>query len=47
MRCILIKDGKGPAENVYLGEEETPEPEAGQVQVKVCRGPLETDSSGC
>ena len=35
MRCILIKDGKGPAENLYLGEEETPEPKQGQVLVKI------------
>lgn len=35
MRCILIKDGKGPAENLYLGEEETPEPKQGEVQVKI------------
>ena len=35
MKAILIKDGKGPAENLYMGEEETPEPSKGQVQVKV------------
>ncbi|KAK1924033.1 hypothetical protein DB88DRAFT_488907 [Papiliotrema laurentii] len=35
MRCILIKDGKGPAENLYLGEEETPLPKQGEVQVKI------------
>lgn len=35
MRCILIKDGKGPVENLYLGEEPTPTPKAGEVQVKV------------
>lgn len=35
MKAILIKDGKGPAENLYLGEEETPSPGKGQVQVKV------------
>jgi hypothetical protein len=35
MKAILIKDGKGPADNLYLGEEETPEPQQGQVQVKV------------
>ena len=35
MRCVLIKDGKGPAENLYLGEEETPEPKQGEVLVKV------------
>ena len=35
MKAILIKDGKGPAGNMYLGEEDTPEPSKGQVQVKV------------
>jgi hypothetical protein len=35
MKAVLIKDGKGPVENLYLGEEGTPEPEEGQVQVKV------------
>ncbi|KAK8846513.1 hypothetical protein IAR55_005599 [Kwoniella newhampshirensis] len=35
MRCVLIKDGTGPAENLYLGEEKTPEPAKGQVQVKI------------
>jgi hypothetical protein len=35
MRAVLIKDGKGPVENLYLGEESTPEPEEGQVQVQV------------
>jgi NADPH:quinone reductase-like Zn-dependent oxidoreductase len=36
MRAVLIKDGKGPAENLYLGEEETPEPKKGEVQIQVC-----------
>jgi NADPH:quinone reductase-like Zn-dependent oxidoreductase len=36
MRAVLIKEGKGPAENLYLGEEATPEPKKGEVQVKVC-----------
>ena len=35
MKAVLIKDGKGPVENLYLGEEATPEPEEGQVQVQV------------
>lgn len=35
MRAILIKDGKGPADNLYMGEEATPEPKKGEVQVKV------------
>lgn len=37
MKCILIKDGKGSAENLYMGEEKTPSLEAGQVLVKVCK----------
>lgn len=44
MKAILVKDGKGPAENLYLGEEETPLPQKGQVQVKVCS---ETYRSSC
>jgi hypothetical protein len=35
MRCILIKDGKGPADNLYMGEEETPAPKQGEVQIKI------------
>lgn len=35
MKAILIKDGKGPADNLYIGEEETPSPGQGQVQVKI------------
>jgi NADPH:quinone reductase-like Zn-dependent oxidoreductase len=35
MKAILIKDGKGPAENLYIGEEVTPKPKQGEVQVKV------------
>ncbi|GFZ46841.1 hypothetical protein JCM24511_04061 [Saitozyma sp. JCM 24511] len=34
MRAVLIKDGKGPADNLYIGEEATPEPKKGEVQVK-------------
>jgi hypothetical protein len=37
MRAVLIKDGKGPAENLFIGEEATPEPNKGEVQVKVSR----------
>ena len=40
MRCILIKDGKGPASNLYMGEEATPQPKAGEVQVKASLVPL-------
>lgn len=35
MKAILIKDGKGPIENLYIGEEATPEPGEGEVQIKV------------
>lgn len=35
MRAILVKDGKGPADNLYIGEAERPSPGAGQVLVKV------------
>ena len=35
MRAILVKDGKGPVENLYLGETETPTPGPGKVLVKV------------
>lgn len=35
MRAVLIKDGKGPIENLYVGDIERPNPEEGQVLVKV------------
>ncbi|KZT69609.1 quinone oxidoreductase putative [Daedalea quercina L-15889] len=35
MRAILIKEGKGPIENLYLGETEKPAPKRGEVLVKV------------
>ncbi|KAI0630000.1 quinone oxidoreductase [Trametes polyzona] len=35
MRAVLVKDGKGPLENLYLGEAEKPAPGPGQVLVKV------------
>ncbi|KAG6918048.1 hypothetical protein DXG01_016704 [Tephrocybe rancida] len=35
MRAVLIKDGKGPVENLYLGEAATPTPGPGQVLVKI------------
>ena len=35
MKCILVKDGKGPAENLYLGEEPVPKAKEGEVLVKV------------
>ena len=35
MRAILIKNDKGPVENLYLGEAPKPEPRLGEVVVKV------------
>lgn len=35
MRAVLIKDGKGPAENLYIGEAPKPIPKSGEVLVKV------------
>lgn len=35
MRAVLIKDDKGPIENLYIGETEKPVPKQGQVLVKV------------
>ncbi|KAF9068542.1 chaperonin 10-like protein [Rhodocollybia butyracea] len=35
MRAILIKDGKGPIENLYLGEAPEPVLKHGQVMVKI------------
>ncbi|KAI0754573.1 quinone oxidoreductase [Daedaleopsis nitida] len=35
MKAILVKDGKGPIENLYLGEADKPSPGPGQVLVKV------------
>lgn len=36
MKAILIKNGKGPVENLYIGETERPKPTLnGQVLVKV------------
>lgn len=36
MRAVLIKDGHGPIENLYIGETDKPVPKKGQVLVKVC-----------
>lgn len=36
MRAVLIKDGKGPVENLFIGEAPKPKPGAGQVLVKAC-----------
>lgn len=35
MKCILIKDGKGPVENLYMGEEPVPQPKEGEIQVEI------------
>lgn len=35
MRAVLIKDGQGPIENLYVGETECPLPKEEQVLVKV------------
>lgn len=37
MRAVLVKDGKGPIENLYVGETEKPTAAKGQVLVKVRR----------
>jgi hypothetical protein len=34
MRAVLIKNGAGPIENMYIGETETPVPRADEVLVK-------------
>lgn len=35
MKCILVKNGKGTADDLYMGEEQVPTLEKGQVLVKV------------
>ncbi|KDQ16079.1 hypothetical protein BOTBODRAFT_31154 [Botryobasidium botryosum FD-172 SS1] len=35
MRAVLVKDGKGPSENLYIGEAEKPKVGDGQVLVKI------------
>ncbi|KAJ7166449.1 hypothetical protein C8R43DRAFT_986096 [Mycena crocata] len=35
MRAVLIKNGAGPAEDMYIGETETPTPRADEVLVKI------------
>lgn len=35
MRAVLVKDGNGPAENLYIGETPKPTPAPGQVLVKI------------
>ncbi|KAM6494303.1 hypothetical protein JOM56_010664 [Amanita muscaria] len=34
MRAVLIKDGLGPADNLYIGEAPTPTPKPGEVLIK-------------
>ena len=34
MRAVLIKDGKGPIENLYVGDTERPVPKEGEVLIK-------------
>jgi hypothetical protein len=41
MRCVLVKDNQGPAENMYLGEEEVPKTKEGEVLVKVSLSSVE------
>lgn len=40
MRAVLVKNGAGGVENLYIGETPKPSPAAGQVVVKVCRNPF-------
>ncbi|CAL1713517.1 unnamed protein product [Somion occarium] len=35
MQAVLIKDGKGPIENLYIGEADKPTPKADEVLVKI------------
>jgi hypothetical protein len=42
MRAILIKDGKGPVENLYIGETATPVVKSQEVLVKVRTAELRT-----
>ncbi|KAH7090099.1 quinone oxidoreductase [Auriculariales sp. MPI-PUGE-AT-0066] len=35
MRAVLVKNEKGPVENLYIGEIETPNPQDGEVLVKI------------
>lgn len=37
MRAVLVKDGKGPIENLYLGEAPEPVLKHGQIMVKVSK----------
>ncbi|KAI0345652.1 quinone oxidoreductase [Trametopsis cervina] len=35
MRAVIVKDGKGPAENLYIGEIEKPSPKRGEILVQI------------
>ncbi|GJE91905.1 NAD(P)H-quinone oxidoreductase [Phanerochaete sordida] len=35
MRAVIVKDGKGPVENLYIGEIERPAPRRGEVLVQI------------
>ena len=35
MKAVIVKDGKGPVENLYVGEIEKPVPGTGEVLVQV------------
>lgn len=39
MRAVIVKDGKGPIENMVIGEIPKPVPRHGEVLVKVCPAP--------
>lgn len=47
MRAILIKDGTGPAENLYIGEVPKPQINPRQILVKVCRTLQSPHRQGC
>ena len=47
MRAVLIVDSKGPVENLYIGEAQTPKPEAGEILVKVRKYLAVEPSSNC
>ncbi|KIL67728.1 hypothetical protein M378DRAFT_22430, partial [Amanita muscaria Koide BX008] len=35
MRAVIVKDGAGPADNLYIGEVPTPIPKTGEVLIKI------------
>lgn len=35
MRAVLIKDGHGPSDALYIGEADKPTPKEGEILVKV------------